>query len=95
MPISGGTPKQLTFTDFDHGAPIWSKDNSHLYFSANFHKDEEFEPANESEIYSISVADGKITPLRNDLVPMATPFFPLMGPKLPIWDLMTVTKAIN
>lgn len=62
LPISGGTPKQLTFSEFDHGGPIWAKDNSHLYFSANFHKDEEFEPA-DSEIYSINITDGEITPL--------------------------------
>ena len=81
LPISGGTPKQLTFTDFDHGAPIWSKDNSHLYFSANFHKDEEFEPAN-SEIHSISVADGKITPLTDRFGPDGNPVLSPDGAKI-------------
>ncbi|MER3376687.1 MAG: S9 family peptidase [Allomuricauda sp.] len=81
LPISGGTPKQLTFTDFDHGAPAWSKDNSHLYFSANFHKDEEFEPAN-SEIYSISVTDGKITPLTERFGPDGNPVLSPDGTKI-------------
>ena len=27
LPIEGGTPRQLTFTNFDHGGPIWSKNN--------------------------------------------------------------------
>lgn len=81
LPVSGGTPKQLTFTDFDHGAPIWSKDNSHLYFSANFHKDEEFEPAN-SEIYSISVTDGKITPLTERFGPDGNPVLSPDGTKI-------------
>ncbi|WP_067033809.1 S9 family peptidase [Allomuricauda sp. CP2A] len=81
LPISGGTPKQLTFTDFDHGGPVWSKDNSHLYFSANFHKDEEFEPAN-SEIYSISVTDGKITPLTERFGPDGNPVLSPDGSKI-------------
>ncbi len=81
LPISGGTPKQLTFTDFDHGGPVWSKDNSHLYFSANFHKDEEFEPAN-SEIYSISVSDGKITPLTDRFGPDGNPVLSPDGSKI-------------
>ncbi|MEW2922398.1 S9 family peptidase [Muricauda sp. ANG21] len=81
LPISGGTPKQLTFTDFDHGGPIWSKDNSHLYFSANFHKDEEFEPAN-GEIYSISVTDGKITPLTDRFGPDGNPVLSPDGSKI-------------
>jgi acylaminoacyl-peptidase len=81
LPISGGTPKQLTFTDFDHGGPIWSKDNSHLYFSANFHKDEEFEPAN-SEIYSISVTDGEITPLTDRFGPDGNPVLSPDGSKI-------------
>ncbi|MFC4219889.1 S9 family peptidase [Flagellimonas marina] len=81
LPISGGTAKQLTFTDFDHGGPIWSKDNFHLYFSANFHKDEEFEPAN-SEIYSISVTDGKITPLTDRFGPDGNPVLSPDGSKI-------------
>ncbi|WP_036385545.1 S9 family peptidase [Muricauda sp. MAR_2010_75] len=81
LPISGGTPKQLTFTDFDHGGPIWSKDNSHLYFSANFHEDEEFKPAN-SEIYSISVSDGKITPLTDRFGPDGNPVLSPDGSKI-------------
>ncbi|MFD2098290.1 S9 family peptidase [Flagellimonas iocasae] len=81
LPISGGTPKQLTFTDFDHGGPVWSKNNALLYFSANFHKDEEFEPAN-SEIYSISISDGKITPLTDRFGPDGNPVLSPDGSKI-------------
>ena len=81
LPISGGTPKQLTFSDFDHGGPVWSKNNTLLYFSANFHKDEEFEPAN-SEIYSISVSDGKITPLTDRFGPDGNPILSPDGSKI-------------
>jgi len=81
LPISGGTPKQLTFSEFDHGGPIWAKDNVHLYFSANFHKDEEQEPA-DSEIYRISVNDGKITPLTDRYGPDGHPVLSPDGSKI-------------
>lgn len=81
LPISGGTPKQLTFTEFDHGGPVWAKDNTHLYFNANFHKDEEMEPA-DSEIYKISTVDGKITPLTDRYGPDAHPVLSPDGSKI-------------
>ncbi|MDF0716273.1 S9 family peptidase [Muricauda sp. 334s03] len=81
LPISGGTPKQLTFSDFDHGGPIWSKDGKHLYFSANFHKDEEFEPA-DSEIYSINVNTGETTPLTDRYGPDSHPVLSPDGSKI-------------
>lgn len=81
LPISGGTPKQLTFSEFDHGSPIWSKDNTHLYFSANFHKDEEQEPA-DSEIYSINVNTGKINPLTDRYGPDGNPVLSPDGSKI-------------
>lgn len=81
LPISGGTPKQLTFSAFDHGAPIWSKDGSKLYFSANFHKDEEMEPA-DSEIYAINVNDGEITPLTDRYGPDRSPVLSPDGSKI-------------
>jgi acylaminoacyl-peptidase len=81
LPISGGTPKQLTFSEFDHGGPIWSKDNSKLYFSANFHKDEEMEPA-DSEIYSIKIDNGEITPLTDRYGPDGNPVLSPDGTKI-------------
>ncbi len=81
LPISGGTPKQLTFSEFDHGAPIWAKDNTHLYFNANFHKDEEFEPV-DSEIYSINVNNGEINPLTDRYGPDVNPVLSPDGAKI-------------
>lgn len=61
----GGTPRQLTHGDFNHGGPYgWANDDSTIIFSANRHPDHEYDPAN-SEIYSIGVADRKITALTN------------------------------
>lgn len=62
LSTDGGSPRQLTFTNFDHGTPKWFKNDSQLYFSANFHKDEELEPV-DSEIYKIEISDGTIKPL--------------------------------
>ncbi|MBA4744078.1 MAG: S9 family peptidase [Muricauda sp.] len=81
LPISGGTPKQLTFSEFDHGSPIWSKDGKNLFFSANFHKDEEFEPA-DSEIYSINVNNGEINPLTDRYGPDGNPVLSPDGSKI-------------
>ncbi len=58
LSTDGGTPRQLTFADYDHGGPIWSSDDTSLYFDANLHENHEFEPSN-SEIYEISVIKGE------------------------------------
>ena len=81
LPIDGGTPKQLTFTDFDHGAPIWSKNDKNLFFSANFHKDEEFEPRND-EVYQIDVTDGAVTALTKRYGPDNNPALSPDGTKI-------------
>ncbi len=62
LSIDGGTPKQLTDSDFDHGAPVWSKDGNTLYFSANFNPDEDFEP-NNSEIYELNLLNYRVKAL--------------------------------
>lgn len=62
LSTDGGTPRKLTTSKFDHGAPIWSKDDQLLYFSANFNPDEAFEPA-DSEIYSLKLATAEVNPL--------------------------------
>ncbi|WP_086476987.1 S9 family peptidase [Arenibacter amylolyticus] len=81
IPIDGGTARQLTFTDFDHGAPIWSKDNALLYFSANFHKPEEMEPL-DGEIYQIALEDGAIKALTNRYGPDTNPVLSPDGKKI-------------
>lgn len=68
----GGTPKQLTDTEFDHGAPAWSKDGRKLYFSANFNPDEDFEP-NNSELYELTLSDGNIKALTDRYGPDDAP----------------------
>ncbi len=63
MPSEGGTPRQITKSNFQHRtAPNWSKDGKFLYFSANRNEDWEYDFRN-SEIYKVNIADGKVTTL--------------------------------
>ena len=81
LPVTGGTPRQLTFSDFNHGGPIWSLDDKHLYFSANFHADEDLEPL-DSEIHQISIGDGAIKTLTNRYGPDQSPVLSPDGSKI-------------
>ena len=72
LSIDGGTPHQLTFSDFDHGAPEWSKSGFKLYFSANFNPDEAFQPLN-SEIYELNLFNSKERALTNRFGPDESP----------------------
>lgn len=81
LPVNGGTPRQLTSSEFDHGAPVWALDNRTLYFSANMHKEEELEPLN-SEIYQIEVRTGSIKPLTSRYGPDLSPALSPDGKKI-------------
>lgn len=81
LPISGGTPRQLTSSDFDHGAPVWAKDDRSLFFSANFKKENEFEPLN-SEIYQLTLNNGNIKALTNRYGPDTNPVISPDGKKI-------------
>ncbi len=63
IPAEGGTPRQITKSNFQHrAAPIWAKDGQSLYFSANRKEDWEYDFRN-SEIYNVSLNTGKVTSL--------------------------------
>ena len=81
LSIDGGTPKQLTTTDFDHGAPQWAKDGKTLYFSANFNPDEAFEP-NDSEIYALNLNNNEVKALTERYGPDNTPVISPDGTKM-------------
>ncbi|MEM9822671.1 MAG: S9 family peptidase, partial [Bacteroidota bacterium] len=57
LPVAGGTPRQVTKGENDHGTPTWSKDRRHLYFSANLAEDADYDPVN-SEIYQVNIING-------------------------------------
>ena len=62
LPATGGTPRQLTDGDWNHGAPVWSEDGSELFFSALREDDADYR-FRESEIYAVSVSSGAIRQL--------------------------------
>ncbi len=64
IPAEGGTARQITSGDFNHGNPNWSKDGKYLVFSSNLNEDWEYDYRN-SEIYSVAIKDGNITALTN------------------------------
>ena len=61
VPADGGTPRQVTSGDFDHGGPFsWTPDSRRIVFSANRHEGWELE-SGESDIFSVDVVDGGLT----------------------------------
>ena len=73
LPADGGTPRQLTTGAFNHnGAPQWTPDGASLILSANRHDDWEYDPR-DSEIYEVTVADGRIRPLTSRKGPDGDP----------------------
>lgn len=69
VPANGGSPRQITSGDFNHGGtPSWSADGKSLYFSANRHPDFLHQP-NNSEVYRVDIASGKITQLTDRFGP--------------------------
>lgn len=72
LSTDGGSPRQLTFAEKDLGAPVWSADDSKLYFSANLHEEADLEP-NDSEIYELQIASGEMKAITSRLGPDANP----------------------
>ena len=63
VPAEGGTPRQLTSGDFDHRGPLsWMPGGERIVFTANRLDDAEHYPV-ESELWSVSVADGAMEQL--------------------------------
>ncbi len=62
IPSEGGSARQLTKGDFNHGAPTWSKDGQHLFFSANLNEDWEHDFRN-SELYKVDITGKALTTL--------------------------------
>lgn len=63
IPAEGGTPRQVTSGDFNHrSTPQWSPDGQFLYFSGNRNADWAYDFRN-SELYRLTLADGKIDAL--------------------------------
>jgi len=75
LPADGGTPRQLTDGAFNHNGPLsWSPDGSRIAFSANRSEDYEYQPL-ESDVWTVSVADGALTRLTDRVGPDAGPVY--------------------
>lgn len=72
LPITGGTPRQLTNAEFNHGSPVWSLDDKSLLYSANQHDDRDYDPLN-SEIHRLDIASGEVTTLTDRAGPDSAP----------------------
>lgn len=58
LPVEGGTPRQITFGEYNDASPAWSVDGQSLYFSSNRHDEWQYDAAN-TEIYRVSVDGGE------------------------------------
>ena len=82
IPADGGTPRQLTSGNFNHGSSLsWSSDSKTLYLAANRDEDWEYNPR-EAEIYAVSVADGAMTALTKRTGPDHSPLVSPDGRKI-------------
>ncbi|MBW3563143.1 MAG: S9 family peptidase [Acidobacteria bacterium] len=73
VPADGGTPRQLTSGDFDHGPSVaWDSDGRSIVVSANRNEDWETDPL-ESELYRVSIEDGAIVRLTDRDGPDGSP----------------------
>lgn len=82
VPAEGGTPRQITSGEYNHGGtPQWTPDGEHLIISANRHENWRYEP-NNSEIYRVSVDDGSITALTDRKGPDGNPVISPDGKKI-------------
>ncbi|WP_424961918.1 S9 family peptidase [Ekhidna sp.] len=72
VPSLGGTPRQITSGDYNHGSPAWTPDSRYILCSGNRSNDWEYDFRN-SEIYKVHVQTGEITALTDRNGPDRSP----------------------
>ncbi len=72
VPSEGGSPRQITSDNFNHGSPSWTPDGQTILFSGNRNEDWEYDYRN-SEIYSVNVNSGEINALTTRNGPDGSP----------------------
>jgi dipeptidyl aminopeptidase/acylaminoacyl peptidase len=72
IPATGGSPRQLTDGDYNHGAGEWTPDSQTIVFSATRKPDADFLRGG-AEIYAVSVREGQIRALTDRNGPDTNP----------------------
>ncbi|MBT8271455.1 MAG: PD40 domain-containing protein, partial [Bacteroidia bacterium] len=73
IPSEGGTARQLTSDNYNHGGALsFSPDGKDIYFSANLTENWEYDFRN-SEVYKVNVDSGKISQLTDQQGPDGSP----------------------
>ena len=62
IPADGGSPRQVTSGDYQHGAPVWAADGRSILFSANRRPDWQWE-LGQSDVFRVSLEDGRTSAL--------------------------------
>lgn len=73
VPADGGTPRQVTSGDFDHGAPSFTPDGRTLIFSGGPRTEDAEYAWRESDIYAVDIATGAIRQLTTRSGPDGNP----------------------
>ena len=82
IPADGGTPRQLTSGDFNHGGQLaWAPDGQSIVVSANRNEDWEYKTRN-TDLWSVDVATGEMTQLTDRDGPDGSPVFSPNGSKI-------------
>jgi Tol biopolymer transport system component len=78
----GGTPRQLTSGEYNHGGQLaWTPDGKAIVFAANRQEDWIYDPM-EAELWSVDVASGELTQLTDRIGPDTGPVISPDGSKL-------------
>ncbi|HZD53139.1 MAG TPA: DPP IV N-terminal domain-containing protein, partial [Woeseiaceae bacterium] len=73
VPSTGGTPRQLTEGDYNHGGPLsWTPESDAILFSANRREDWRLDPR-ESDVFAVTLANGELTQLTDRDGPDGSP----------------------
>ena len=82
LSAEGGTPRQVTSGDYNHGGRLaWTNDGKRIIFGANRQEDAAHDPL-ESELWSVDVESGEMTQLTDRDGPDAAPTISPDGSKV-------------
>jgi len=86
LPAIGGTPRQITSGDFQHGGvPRWTADGDALIFSGNLNDDWEIDYRN-SEVYRVDIETGDVAALTDRDGPDEEPVVSPDGRRIAWWS---------